>query len=57
MQNLEIVQIKKKVNDNVSADLDLKTMTFGKKCWGGVGELRSISLMKSIMENTVYMSH
>ena len=38
MQNLEVVHIKKKVNDSVSADLDVKTMPFGKKVcgeWGG----------------------
>ena len=37
MQNLEVVHITKKVNDSVSADLDVKTMTFGKKGWWGVG--------------------
>ena len=39
MQNLEVVHILKKVNDSVSADLDVKTMTFGKKVgvWGGGG--------------------
>ena len=61
MQNLDVEHIKKKVNDSVSADLDVKTMTFGKKVGGGGGggggQLRSIPLMKSIMENAVYMSH
>ena len=58
MQNLEVVHITKKVNDSVSADLDVKTMTFGKKVGGGWGgELQSIPLMKSITENAVYMSH
>ena len=41
MQNLEVVHIKKKVNDSVSADLDVKTMTFGKRLMGGGGGARS----------------
>ena len=62
MQNLEVVHIKKYIYDSVSADLDVKTMTFGNKVGGGGGggggrELRSIPLMKSITENAVYMSH
>ena len=37
MQNLEVVHISKNVNDSVSTDLDVKTMTFGKRVGGGGG--------------------
>ena len=57
MQNLEVVHIKKKVNDSFRCE----NHDIWKKGWWGVGgwggELRSIPLMKSIMENAVYMSH